>query len=500
MSRFAKTTIILALIAILLSACNGMGGLGAQATSTPSPTMAPTSTPTQTPTATPMPTATPTVTPTATPIGYTENQDIGISLILPSGWELIESSSIISTYSYNNSLFASVTSEALSADLPLDESAAALAEIFALSTGSTNYKVKPAVAVPLSNFENDGQKCVITFYGDLDFLEAAIIATEKNDRSYVFIFYYGAGAWGMDAKMVEFIEAMEYFQPLLHGLAAADTLYLYGDNIEEKEVDPATTTSSTEDYVGQFFAGLVAMKPDLTIISDLAAEWKVSTDGLVYTFTLREGIQFASGKAITAADFAASWERAADPQTNSTTSRTYLGDILGFKEKLDGEADEIAGVKVIDERTLEVTLEKPVPYFLAKLTYPTSFVVDTEQLENDADWWEAPNASGPYQVKEYTENEFLVIERNPAFYDPPEFQYAIYQILLTGSVVSAFEAGTLDISGIGSEDIHRAQSEDDPLNPFLYAAPSMCTSMVMIDNAMPPFDDINVRKAFALAT
>ncbi|MBG0771611.1 MAG: hypothetical protein H0S82_07875, partial [Anaerolineaceae bacterium] len=437
MSRFAKTMIVLSIIIMLLSACNGTGGQDAQSTATPSPTTAPT----QTPTATLMPTATPTVTPTATPIGYTENLDVGFSLILPAGWELLDSSSYYSDYLYNSRLYATVTSDPESYDLTLAERSGTFAEVFAAGAGATNYTVSPAVAFPLENFEEDGQKCKITFGGDLDYLGATIISTIINDRYYDFIFYYAAADSDLETQMAAFIEAINYFQPVLYGLPANDTLYLYGDNMDEKEVDPATTTSSTEDYVGQFFAGLVAMKPDLSIIPDLASEWKVSPDGLVYTFTLRDGIQFASGKAITAADFAASWERAADPATNSTTSRTYLGDILGFKEKLDGEADEIAGVKVIDDRTLEVTLEKPVPYFLAKLTYPTSFVVDSEQVDSDDAWWEDPNTSGPYQVYEYTENEVLIIERNPAFYNPPEFQYAIYQILLSGSVVSYFESG-----------------------------------------------------------
>ena len=497
MSRFAKTTIVLSIIVMLLSACNGADGLDAQSTATPSPTTAP---PTQTPTATPLPTATPTVTPTATPIGYTENLDVGFSLILPAGWELMEASSYYSDYIYNSRLYATVTSDPESYDLTLSERAETLAEVFATSAGATSYTVSPALAFPLENFEDDGQKSTITFGGDLDYLGAAIVSTLINDRYYDFIFYYAAADSGQDSEIAAFIEAINYFQPVLYGLPANDTLYLYGDNMDEKEVDPATTTSSTEDYVGQFFAGLVAMKPDLSIIPDLAAKWAISADGLVYTFTLQDGIQFASGKPITAADFAASWERAANPETNSTTARTYLGDILGFKDKLDGEADKIAGVKVIDDKTLEVTLEKPVPYFLAELTYPTSFVVDSEQVESDDAWWEAPNASGPYQVFEYTENEVLIIQRNPAFYNPPEFQYAIYQILLSGSVVSYFESGALDISAIGSEDIQRAQEADDPLHPYLYSAPAMCTSMVTIDNTMPPFDDINVRKAFALAT
>ncbi|MBG0771502.1 MAG: hypothetical protein H0S82_07315, partial [Anaerolineaceae bacterium] len=275
MSRFAKTTIVLSVIVILLSACNGTGGLGAQSTATPSPTTAPTSTPTQNPTATPMPTATPTVTPTATPIGYTENLDVGFSLILPAGWELLESSSYYSDYLYNSRLYATVTSDPESYDLNLAERAETFADVFAAGAGATSYTVSPAVVFPLENLDEDGQKSMITFGGDLDYLGATIISTIINDRYYDFIFYYAAADSDLETQMAAFIEAINYFQPVLYGLPASDTLYLYGDNMDEKEVDPATTTSSTEDYVGQFFAGLVAMKPDLSIIPDLASKWEV---------------------------------------------------------------------------------------------------------------------------------------------------------------------------------------------------------------------------------
>ena len=497
MSRFVKTTLVLSIIVILLSSCNG---LGPQATATPSATTAPTQTPTQVPTSTPTPTATPTITPTATPKGYMENLDIGLSLILPTGWNLNDSNAYYSAFYFEDRAYVSVTSDPESYDLTLAERAELVAQEFVAILEATFYNISPAVTVPLTKDEAEGQKCNITFSGDFGYLEATIITVFTNDRYYDFIFYYNAAEEDLEPELETFINAMDFFQPIPYGLAAQDTLYLYGDNMDEKEVDPATTTSSTQDYVGQFFTGLVAMKPDLTIIPDLAYDWKIAEGGRVYTFTLRDGIKFSSGKPITAADFAASWERAADPTTNSTTASTYLGDILGFQAKLDGEADTIEGVKVIDDQTLEVTLEEPVPYFLAKLTYPTSFVVDTEQTESYKSWWKEPNASGPYRVYEYTEDEVLIIEQNPNFYAPPEFKYAIYQILMTGSVVSAFEAGELDISGIGAEDIQRAMEADDPLNPFLYYSTSMCTSMITLDNTMPPFDDINVRKAFALAT
>lgn len=497
MSRFAKATIILSIIVILLSSCNGMGS---QATATPSATTGPTKTPTQAPTSTPAPTATPTITPTATPMGYSENLDVGLSLILPAGWDADESTASFSNYLYRDKLFVSISSSTEGFDLTLSERASAIAQEFAAGIGATSGDISRPIALLLSKYDTEGQICDIIFDGEFSNISASALSIFINERYYDFIIFFPATEGDLDPVIVEFVNAIDFFKPLPHGLPAEDTLYRYGDNLDEKEVDPATTTSSTEDYVGQFFAGLVAMQPDLTIIPDLANDWKITEGGLVYTFTLRDGIQFSSGKAITAADFAASWERAADPATNSTTASTYLGDILGFQAKLDGEADTIEGIKIIDDQTLEVTLEKPVPYFLAKLTYPTSFVVDNEQIESQNSWWKEPNASGPYQVQEYTEDEVLIIEQNPNFHNPPEFKYAIYKILMTGAVVSAFEAGELDISGIGSEDIQRAMQPDDPLNPFLYYSTSMCTSMIRLDNTTPPFDDINVRKAFALAT
>ena len=137
---------------------------------------------------------------------------------------------------------------------------------------------------------------------------------------------------------------------------------------------------SSATYIVEIFGGLVTITPDMEIVLDLAQSLKVSDDGLVYTFTLRDDIYFHSGRKVTANDVKWSLERAASPQLNSNTSLSYLRDIVGFIEKRYGQADEISGVKVIDDKKISIEIDFPKAYFLAKLTYPTAFVIDLPAL------------------------------------------------------------------------------------------------------------------------
>ncbi|MBA7691540.1 Periplasmic oligopeptide-binding protein [subsurface metagenome] len=124
------------------------------------------------------------------------------------------------------------------------------------------------------------------------------------------------------------------------------------------------------------FGGLVRLDDSLKPAPDIADSWQVSDDGRSYTFYLRRDVKFHNGQPVKAGDFKYSWERAADPATGSQTAATYLGDIVGVSEVIAGRASEISGVRVIDDYTLQVTIDTPKAYFLSKLTYTTAFVVD----------------------------------------------------------------------------------------------------------------------------
>ena len=146
-------------------------------------------------------------------------------------------------------------------------------------------------------------------------------------------------------------------------------------------MDPHTAGDAlSAEYIVEIFGGLVTIDPDLDIVLDLAESVDVSEDGLVYTFRLRDDARFHDGRRVTAEDVKWSIERAASRELSSPTALAYLGDIVGARDKFFGITDDISGLQVIDERTVQFTLDEPKPYFLAKLTYPTAFVVDREQV------------------------------------------------------------------------------------------------------------------------
>ena len=161
--------------------------------------------------------------------------------------------------------------------------------------------------------------------------------------------------------------------------AAANVINLYG--IDPQTLDPAISGDATSnEYVIQIFSGLVALDDNLEPAPDIAKDWQISPDGKTYTFHLRQDVKFQDGRAVKAQDFKYSWQRTADPATRSLTASNYLGDIVGVKEMLSGRSQEISGVRVIDDYTLAVTIDAPKSYFLSKLTYPTAFVVDSNNV------------------------------------------------------------------------------------------------------------------------
>ncbi|RMF40196.1 MAG: peptide ABC transporter substrate-binding protein [Anaerolineae bacterium] len=285
-----------------------------------------------------------------------------------------------------------------------------------------------------------------------------------------------------------------------YALPPEETVTLHGGKPEPEDLDPARTQGSAGMYTGMLFSGLVRLTPDMQIVPDLADHWDISPDGTVYTFTLRSDARFADGSPITAEDVRESWEYAAKPGTDSQTVTTYLGDIVGLVEKHNGKAKTISGLQVVDEHTLVVTLDAPKPYFLAKLTYPVAFVVDIHDVYRDpTGWMFAPNSSGPYKVKEERDTA-LILERNPEYHTPAHIPYLVFRYFLTGDAVSTFQNGDLDMVYLPISDAAAITSDpESPVRANLRSTQRMCTPMYMLNTSLAPFDDINVRRAFALS-
>ena len=273
-------------------------------------------------------------------------------------------------------------------------------------------------------------------------------------------------------------------------------VYGGGETSNLREYDPATTHGSGDKLA---FSGLVSFDPHLNLTPDLAETWDVSKDGTVYTFRVRADAKFHEGRTVTARDVVYSWERAASPELGSDTASTYLGDILGVNEMIEGKADRISGLQVIDDRTLQVTLDAPKPYFLLKLTYPTAFVVDRDDVDNGDDWVRSPNGTGPYRLREWRSNEYILYEANLDFYlGMPSIPYVLIK-LYAGEDVRLYETDEIDLAGVNLYDADRFLDPAEPLHGELSSGVSLCTGYVTFDVTQPPFDDANVRRAFSMA-
>lgn len=267
-----------------------------------------------------------------------------------------------------------------------------------------------------------------------------------------------------------------------------------GQSSNPRDYDPATTHGVGDKLT---FSGLVAFDPRLNLIPDLAENWTVSLDGMTYTFHLRQNAKFHDGRAVTSQDVVYSWERAADPKTQSDTVMTYLGDIIGVKEMHAGQADHISGLQAIDDHTLQVRIDAPKPYFILKLTYPTAFIVDKANVESGADWYHHPNGTGPYKLIQWKDYQQIVYQANADFYlGQPAIPYVVIQ-LYSGDSQGLYESGKVDMTGVYSID--RFLDPTEPLHSELVTGVDLCTGYIVFDVTQPPFDDLKVRQAFTMA-
>ena len=265
-------------------------------------------------------------------------------------------------------------------------------------------------------------------------------------------------------------------------------------------LDPAISGEMTSHtYIMQIFGGLVRLDEESKPAPDIAESWQRSNDGETYTFHLRKGVRFHDGKEVTAQDFKYSWERACNPETGSQTAVTYLGDIVGADDVLEGKTAEISGVEVIDDYTLKVTIDAPKAYFLAKLTYPTAFVVDRTDVESGGEWWHRPNGTGPFKLEEWKEGQSLVLEANETYYrEPPNVNRVVFH-LLAGMPLAMYEMDEIDVAPVYEYHVDRVRDEKGPFHAELAIFPESSLFYIGFNTQKAPFDDVNIRQAFCHA-
>ena len=190
---------------------------------------------------------------------------------------------------------------------------------------------------------------------------------------------------------------------------------------------PTLDPQLNEDVSGfhvirDLFEGLLNQDADGKLVPGVATRYAASDGNRTYTFALREDARWSNGDPVTARDFVYAWRRAVHPATASPygwyvelTQMVNAGDILAGKKP-----PSALGVRAVDDRTLEVKLSRPLPYFPAMTTYATLFPVHRATVEKHGKRWTAPGnmvSNGAYVLEQVVLNEFHTRVKNPKYWD-----------------------------------------------------------------------------------
>lgn len=429
--------------------------------------------------------------------GVYDNTNEGLRVVLPPGWTGEETGSQTPLLE----IFGSTDGELVSGDVWLFSLSELQTAKQWLDTEIGFYSPDATLeSGPLSAEGADtAHKTIIaSSSGDLAFVEVWAVAV-RGSRLFLLRTLTTTKSWPTVRDAAEaFIGSVRLDEPAPFGARRSDSLFQYWGEIAT--LDPVEFRGSPGGIPGAIFSGLVKFDTDIQVVPDIAERWDVSADGTVFTFHLRADARFHDGTTVTAEDFKYSWERALSPDTESPTASTYLGDIVGAAAMLDGTASSVAGIEVLDPRTLRVTIDAPKPYFIFKLVYPTAYVVDRNNVESGGgDWYDEPNGTGAFKLKEWQKDELLVLERNDDWYGgTPALAHSVYRIF-AGVPMIMYESGEIDLTGLGVSNIDRARDPANPLSAHYLEGTQFCTSYIGFNVTTPPFDDPAVRQALALA-
>jgi oligopeptide transport system substrate-binding protein len=290
---------------------------------------------------------------------------------------------------------------------------------------------------------------------------------------------------------------------LLGATAQAETVLRIGNVGEPETLDPHGAAGTWENrIIGDMFMGLTTEGPAAETVPGAAESWTISDDGLTYTFKLRDH-SWSDGVPVTAEDFAFGLRRILDPGFPAKYASLLYPIANAELVKTGQEQVEKLGVRAIDERTLEIKLANPTPYFIDQLTHYTAFPVPRHKVEElGADWIKPGNivSNGAYTVVEWIPNSQITSVKNEKFYDAANVKVdrvVYYPDEDRNAVTKRFRAGEIDYAAdFASEQIDWLKENlaaETKISPYLgiYYYP--------INNKREPFTDVRVRQALSMA-
>ncbi len=247
------------------------------------------------------------------------------------------------------------------------------------------------------------------------------------------------------------------------------------------------------DY--DFSGSTVGLKPAL------ALEWKSTSDGKKWIFTLRKGVKWSDGKEFKAVHVRDGWERLLNPKTASEYAY-FLYSIKNARAYNEGKVKDFSkvGVFVNEEDQLVVELEEGKSYFPYFVSHTSSYPIRKDIIEKHGDRWTEPEnivTLGTYRLKKWEHDRKIILEKNKDYYNQSAEikNILIYIIPESSTALNLFAKGRLDaISGLPSRELPALRKKKE-----YRSHPMLATYYYGINVKQKPFDDVRVRKAFSMA-
>ncbi len=285
-----------------------------------------------------------------------------------------------------------------------------------------------------------------------------------------------------------------------------------GNKSDPQELDPHIVQGVPEHHILQtLIENLVAEDPKtLTPVPGQAERWEISADGTVYTFHLRPGIRWSNGEPVTAHDFVRSYQRALTPSLGSEYAYMYFV-MAGAEDYFKGKSRDFAtvGAKALDERTLRITLNGPVPYFLSLLNHYSWWPVHLPTLARHGDpyqrksRWTRPGnfvGNGPFTLERWDVGRVIVVKKNPLYWNAGSVKLSRIHFHAIESIDTeerAFRAGQLHVTEEVPQSKIPAYRKNMP--HLLRIDPYLGAYFYRINTTRPQFRDKRVRHALAMA-
>jgi oligopeptide transport system substrate-binding protein len=254
------------------------------------------------------------------------------------------------------------------------------------------------------------------------------------------------------------------------GAAAAEQVITYNWGTEPPSLDPGLATDTTSaNILLSIMDPLVKLDDELQAVEAAAASWEESEDGKTVTFTLRDDLKWTNGDPVTAEDYEWSWKRTISPELAADYAYQFFG-IVGASDynSCDAKKDDCAalrdkvGVNAVDDKTLEVKLISPQPWFIQQVSHHSFLAVHRPTVEQYGEkWTEAANivTNGPFKLERWEHNANIDIVKWDEWRDADSVKLTrVNGRMITDGVtaVQAFEAGELDATGsLPTEEISR---------------------------------------------